>query len=319
MTLETPEPGWCPPDRHEGVAGNDDADHAVWVSTRSVDTVLCPGDEDWFAVYLPAGSQLTARAVPGGDPDTVTMTLRIPGGQDERAAVEGAALVASVAVTAPTRVLISLSRDGGAIPIAVAVTWTASATDDCSVGQGDPEDCSACTTAAELTPGAPWQLPAAPPVDRLDVACGADDGPLERADRVAWFDLPVPATVSLELQGAREGLALELRPEDCRDGTRATACALAKGDEVALEYLELAPGRWFVVAEGGDALQPELLLTVQVDSSATRTPTAPPAYAQAVAVSPCARGTRTVAGRRPATPGVASSPTPAHGTKTAWG
>ena len=216
-------------------------------------TVLCPGDDDWFAFDVAAGTLLTARATPDGAPGLGAMTVRVPGSPDVQGAPDGLLLddlMATVTVGAPARVLISLSHAGDGAPVAVVLAVTAEATED--AGE------LACATAPEMIPGEPRPLAAVLPVDRLDVSCRDLDG----ADHVAWFDLQGPARVSLQVLDARRETALELRPDACQGGAPAAACAYADGD-VALEDLDLAQGRWFVVVEGGDAMQPEVLLTVR--------------------------------------------------------
>ena len=250
LTLETPDAAWCPPDAYEGPTGNDDDAHASLITDPFVGTVLCPDEEDWFAIDAAAGTVLTVLATPAGGADGAEMLLRVPGVGDEQAEVVGDDLVAEVTLDAPARVLIALSHAGGDAPVQVTLFSAAEVSGDAQA--------VACAAADELVSGEPLPLAPALQVERLSVSCGEPGG----ADHVAAFDLAAPTMVSLRLLDARGVMGLELRRDDCGDATPPTACAAGDGD-VEIEDIELAAGRWFVVVEGGDAVQPALLLTAR--------------------------------------------------------
>jgi len=251
LTLERQGPDWCAPDGWEGAYGNDDVDHATPIGLAPVEHGVCPGDEDWFAVPLPAGVRATVEATPAGAPGDLLLSLLGANGQvlDEAEVAGGGRSIsaaADIAVPGEHHVRIRGSAPGLRTRDLLTVS-TAPLADGQEV---------ACAHALPLTPDEPLPLPPSIPGDVFAVTCSDGWG----TDYVARFVLGAPAEVTVEVAGDHFGTTLAIR-RTCHDIGTEEACAF--GEDVALETGELAVGPWFVVADVGGGRRPELLLTVR--------------------------------------------------------
>jgi len=246
LTLEALPADACADDPREGPLGNDDREHAAPVGQGTTRLVLCPGDEDWLALPLAAGSRLTVE-VTGVDPAAVALTLLDAAGQpwDEGEDDGNGMLVAGG--DAPqggmvfARVRAADPADRLEVDVAVRV-------------EALPEaEAMACVAPELLQPG-DWQpLPPTLPVSRFELSCADEWG----ADHLVRFVLPERALVSVEaagLPGQEATLALR---QTCDAPASELACEAA-----ALPPMDLAPGTWFVLARTDGAAPPELRLEV---------------------------------------------------------
>jgi len=243
-----PQPGGaCAPDGFEGALGNDDAEHASPLSAGSVGHRLCPEDEDWFFVDLPAGVRAEARSfAAGGD---IASTLIDPDGQVLAHGVPAdGAVVATADTGRPGRhhVRVRPVAPAGPVPALLSLSVVAA-----------PEARAlACPHAASLVPGEAVSFPGTMAVNRALTSCGPGMG----ADLIGRFELAEPAIVSLEPIGASLGGAIALLA-DCADPDTELRCV--EGRDAALEGVTLEAGTWFVAWETIGETRPTLLFSVR--------------------------------------------------------
>jgi len=249
LAIEALGPADCPADGLEGLLGNDDAAHAAPVRPGVHALLLCPGDEDWLALDLPAGAELTARlsttAAAGG------LVLELLGVAGEPIAVgtpEGEALLAVAPAPDGGRTLVRVRPEapGGALDAVLTL----------EVGPAEDAVARACAAAPLLALSELLEAPPRVPVDRVPVSCAE----LRDGDLVARFHLETPATVRLAATGAA---ALAVR-QDCEDAASEVACTfdlMALATE--LTGLALSAGDWWVVAKSAGGLPVGLRLTAQ--------------------------------------------------------
>ena len=241
LTLERLEPGVCVADALEGVLGNNDAQHAHALGLSEAEVELCPGDEDWLSLDLPAGTHLDLRATTLAPGATVEMTLTGPGGGRlgrETATAMGGVL--SVDVVAGGRHLVQLR---GAEPDTRTRLRL-------SVELRPTTELAACTETLRLVPGDPLQLPLRLPVRRFSMGCGVGTDP----DVLLEFTLPSPSMVDLTTVGAS---VVAVRA-DCADVGSEAACDASAPP--ALRGLRLEAGTWFVVLKVVGAGRPSVTL-----------------------------------------------------------
>jgi len=255
LTLERVAPEACVADELEGLLGDDDGAHATPIGIGGYPHKLCPGDEDWFALELLAGSILTVRSTPEAPAPGLALTLLDPDGQHLADGVDDAgARAATVDVQAPGRHLVHVRSGDPDERARLRLEVEVEAAGDSAA--------EACAHARDLEAGVPLVLPAAVPVDRLVMGCGFGGG----TDYVASFVLGEETTVDLEARAAGGGAALSVR-RDCGDAGTEAACTADdgfSGADLGLEGVTLDAGPWYVVLEtlvGG--WDPELLLTVE--------------------------------------------------------
>jgi len=243
LTLERVGGDECLPDGLEGVLGNEDAAHARRIGEGEHRLTLCPGDEDWLAVELAAGSRLTVRADPEGPIPVVTLRLLDAGGGVLAEGQEaGGALVAETDAADSGWRLVHLSGAGPQVRTRVDLTVEVAAAPDAAA--------LACAAPVPLLADVPLSLRAGNPVDRLAGSCD----PEQTADHVASFVLERAANVDLMAFGA---VGLSLR-RTCADPGSEIACTAAL--DPGLYNLVLDTGEWFVVVEVPGAAPAELVL-----------------------------------------------------------
>jgi len=233
LSLQRREAGYCAPDVHEGPLGNDDAEHAARVGPGELDHVLCPGDEDWFSVYAPAGVSIVARATPEEFAGSVRVSIhRANGNQLAQGGPVGPAMIAEADVLQAGRYLVRVRPVQDDVRVAsrleLGATPLANARDAACPGHG-------------LLAGQPWLLPRALPARRFPTSCGGPIG----VDHIGRFDLPTPAFVTVRFVGDEGGTALALFGE-CDEPASERACGFDV--DGTLDRVALAAGTWFVVA-----------------------------------------------------------------------
>ncbi len=237
LTLERLPEGACIPDALEGPLGNDERARAPAVGLGEHALELCPGEEDWLALHLPAGAHLSARASAVG----AELTLFGPDGAQAASVRDEAELAFDAAAAGRHLLRVRAPGAAAAVPLSLSIAaW--------SLGEA-----AACAQPLVLEPGRPLTVPASLPIQRFTVACS---GELE-ADALVRFTLPRPAVVSVRAAGAT---ALALR-RDCADFESEQACAA--GDR--LDGLALPAGDWFAIVKSATGARP----TVTVEA---RTP-----------------------------------------------
>ena len=253
LTLERLPGDACVADAFEGLLGNDDGAHATPIGFGEHHHTLCPGDEDWFSVSLPAGARVTLAAAPEGGAGDAELTLLGPGGDvlAEGADAGDGSLRAEAdsAEPGPHRIRVRPARADERVPVRLTIDG-APAADAAAL---------ACQAALPLVADEPLLLPATEYVPRLPLSCG---DPGEDGEHVARFELPGAASVTLEVLGA-PFYAIAVR-SDCADEGSDVACELLL-DPLAGSVLEadLVAGPWFAVVKTSGAPRPELLLRVE--------------------------------------------------------
>jgi len=246
LSVQTTPPEGCLPDVHDLLGGNEDAAHAVPVQLGEHHLALCPGDEDWLALRLPAGTRLAVSVqgpalLAGG----VAATVLGPAGQELGAAVldlEEAELAVDVVTTGEHLLRLALPPGATGAPFSVRLGAT-----------GAPAAAAAaCDEAVALVPGEPRGLPTTLPVVRFELAC---DG-LDEADYVARFRLDEPSRVRAQVLGAH---ALALRSA-CPSADSELACV--SGGDPVLDMEQLDAGTWYLVWAAGDEVPSTALLEV---------------------------------------------------------
>jgi hypothetical protein len=245
LTVAQPDANACPPDALEGATGNNDADHATPLGAGTQRITLCPGDEDWFALDLSAGTQLSARAQPDA-PAAIALSLGQPDAPPfAEAQADAGAWALSTPIEATGRHLLRVHAPNEAGPQALDLVIGAEAAPNAAA--------LACAAPTPLSAGQPLQFPPTLNVMRFELSCGFGAAGLS-GDHLAAFTLAAPATVSLT---PPPGTTVALRSV-CADADH--LCALS-GD-AALSNINLPAGTWYVIVQTMEPQPPTLLLTV---------------------------------------------------------
>jgi len=238
----------CLPDPNEGLLGNDDAAHATRVGLGDHRAVLCPNDEDWLEVGLPAGARFEVFAFTNGDAEALGLTIHEAGGAqiaEAEAGLDSLTATVDVATSGPRH--LRLHRNQPEERVDVNLTLGVSAAPDAAA--------LACADAQVLEAGVPLRLPATVFVPRLSLSCG---DPGEDAEHILRFELQADAHVQIELLDTPFA-AMALR-SDCQDeGTDAVCDFFAEG--FALDA-DLSAGEWFLVIKSNGADRPGVSLQV---------------------------------------------------------
>jgi hypothetical protein len=240
LRLDTLAADACPPDRHEGLLGNDDAAHATPTRPGQLALGLCPGDHDWFALELPAGTLLNLTVLapeldglgltihgPNGDPLTQGVLGELPP-DPQLGGPPTPALLASHTTHAAGRYTVHLSGQAPALTLTVTTQ------------RAEDAPALACAAARQLQPGQPMTLQGNTLVQRLGLGCGFG----QSGDYVAWFDLEEPALIRLNATAGDADVGLALR-QDCADPASERHCQFAVDAQLEAE---LDAGRWYVIA-----------------------------------------------------------------------
>ena len=246
LTLRRHPAEGCIPDPFERLLGNDDAQHATRTGLGDHEIVLCQGDEDWFALQMPAGSRLDLQASGEESLDHVALTVMAPGqellAQGEQ---EGDSLLASADVVIPGRYLVRLRSLRPDVRIPLRLRMEAVAVEEAET--------LACEHGVDLVPGILTAIQPTVAVDRFTLSCSL---PLN-ADYVASFELPQPGLVSARVTGAT---SMAIRG-DCDERASELACVLGRG--AVIEDLLLDAGRWYLVWEASGLTLTQVLVTVR--------------------------------------------------------
>ena len=248
LSLELQGPGTCLPDEQEGLMGNDDPAHARPLGRMRSRTTICPGEDDWFSLFLPAGSRLSLDALPDSPAQGLRMTLLgLDGEPMAEARRQEQSLVVEAEIAQTGRYPLWLSSSDPEEQVGLELWPTIEALEDAQE--------LGCNEARTLLPGEPLPLPHTLAADRFQLSCGAGEG----ADHVLRFELDQASTVSLRVRGDHFGTTLALR-QGCEERDSEVACVFA--EEPVLQGVLLDAGTWYVVVETGGGIQPELLLTL---------------------------------------------------------
>ena len=248
LSLSAVPAGQCRPDALEGLLGNDGPARATRVGPGESALTICPRDEDWFEVRLPAGVRLDAALRGDAIADQLRLTILDAAGQQLAVAVDdGQGLAASVVAQVPgayrLRVVGQVAQVEAAATLELSVTAAAGA------------EGLACGHPVELEPEISVEFPRAPAVDRFSVGCGLALPGLT-ADHLGSFSLPEPAAVTL--RAANAGV-MALR-RSCDDPDSEVICGDA-GDPI-WQALPLDAGPWWLVVQSTDQQTPRVRLTV---------------------------------------------------------
>ena len=236
----------CVQDSFEGLLGNDDAAHASPIGLGAHEHKLCPGDEDWFALALPAGSRVALTATTDGAAHALLLDLLGPDGTlIAQGRDDGGTLLASAEVGSPGRHLIRIRANDADALVPVLLEVSAAAVDGA--------EALACDHPLPLEPARPTTFPRFVPVPRFSISCGQE----QAADHLAAFELAQPALVSAQ---AVRVLGLAIRGV-CTDPGSEVVCA--SGPDPVLEEVFLDAGTWYLVVQSFGLLPPEVLLTAR--------------------------------------------------------
>ncbi|MBM4321722.1 MAG: hypothetical protein FJ125_17745, partial [Deltaproteobacteria bacterium] len=226
---------------------DDDADRASPARAGVQELLLCPGEEDWRSLGVPAGTGLSLRLSGDGELAGRVQLWLLDGEAEPLAEAEpdGDGLLLRRELEQAGRYLLRIRPVAGAPPLALRLEVTAQALPQAAT--------LACAQAPLLEPGAAAAFPATFAVPRFDLSCG----PRQQADHVARIMLPRPALVVLHLEG---GSSLALR-NACTDAATEVACTAGDGAAIAEQLLDA--GSWFAVWTSGDEAPSELRLEVR--------------------------------------------------------
>lgn len=250
-------PEQCPPDGQEGPLGNDTLADAAAVGTGTRWLRVCPGDEDWLRVTLPAGARLRARARTQAAVAALALELYGPdeelfaSGQHEDLDPEQPALPAAVSLQADATQAgtysLRVHAPGAVEPIWLLLGLAAEPAPNATV--------LACEQVPELVVGVPALLPDAISVDRFDTGCALGQG----EEHLVTFVLDAPGAVTLQVRGNRNPVGIALRSSCNAPGTE-VACGLDM--DTPLQNVLLEAGQWTAIVETRGESEPELLLGV---------------------------------------------------------
>ena len=248
LSVEQQGAAYCAPDAYEGLLGNNDAAHAARVGPGAHDHVLCPGDEDWFSVHVPAGVRIVARATPADFAGSVRISLLRPNGAELAVGGPvGPAMLLNAEVHEAGRYLVRVRPVQQDAHIGVRLELGAE-----PLGGARDDACPGHSLLARE----PWLLPLALPARRFPTTCGVAGG----VDHVGSFNLPTAAFVTLRFVDDEGGSTLALF-RDCEDPASERACGA--DDEVTLERVPLEAGPWSVVAVTAPGGRAAVLLSVE--------------------------------------------------------
>jgi len=222
----------CDPDPLEGDTGNDTPALAAAVGPGPASPVICPADEDWLSLAVPAGAHLSVGgAAEGVDP--LLWTLRLHG-------ADGALLAEAEAADGARRLEIDLDAVGPYLLHLAAPDYGAAVHVQLVVRVEAQPDAPALACAQAELLELPAVAPLTPhlPAARLPTSCAAGAGQQHHALR---FQLAEPAVVDVQTQGAT---ALALR-SDCAAVETEAACRV--GAEPSLEEISLEAGTWTLI------------------------------------------------------------------------
>jgi len=224
----------CVPDGLEGPLDNDVPGRAVPLTGGTFGHRLCPGDEDWFRLTLPAGAHLGLYLETEGAPQPPVLELYAP--QAAEPLAEGEAgpggrrqLETTLQESGRYLVRITAPDAAGAVPATLRVE-PSPAPDALQV---------ACAAPTPLAHDATTPLPAPIGVELFENTCA----PGQSGQHIGRLDLQSPSVVRFTLSGARFGANLSLRSVCSEPGTELLCAA---EDDPALQTLELAAGTWYV-------------------------------------------------------------------------
>ncbi len=225
LTVETLPVGACIADRYEGIAGNDVLARATMIDPGSYDHSIC-ADQDWFAVELVAGLDLSVSAYPGGRVDAVDLGLYDGAGQPLAAGVfdpdGNGDVTLSYEVQSTATYYMLVERNDPTVPantnrLEVSVEPSANAA-QFACGEAVP------INLGDIQPLA--SLDSAANVIRAPVSCGLGTG----RTVVATINLAAPTRVSVSVSQSDRGLisaALSVRSPLCTDQDDELYCGLA--------------------------------------------------------------------------------------------
>lgn len=249
VELKTAPGEQCMPDGLEGPQGNDGPDRAQVIRPGRQRVWLCPGEVDWLAVDLVAGSRMVvvATRAPGAgatlevlSPDGEPLAETVVDGEEARAALER---------DRSGRVMLRLTPADPRQRVGIDLELTVSA--------AEQSQDLACLWPETVALGAPliFEPWAWLPVRRFPFLCGR----VGDVERVARFTLEQESRVDLRLSGAPDGASLALRQE-CADPLTDVACA-AQAPTLAIDDLPLAAGTWAVIVRTTEGAAPTLEVT----------------------------------------------------------
>ncbi len=249
LSLAELPPVQCLPDPLEGLLGNDAPDRASLIEVGDWPLGICPDDEDWLGVELPAGLLLDLELAGDGVADDLTLDLEDPDGALLAEGGPGGpdGLTAQATIESPGLHRIRVAGQVADIQTTATLTLSAEPADD--------SELLACSHPLTVDPDNPVQFPRAPAVTRFAVGCGLGLPGLT-ADHLATFTLEDPSDVTLRLGGA-ELMALR---STCDDPDTEVICGAA--DDPLWEALPLAAGQWWVVVQSTDQQRPRLGMIV---------------------------------------------------------
>lgn len=256
MRVEVPENGACAQDGLEGPRGNDTPEAAVPASSGLLSGMICPGDQDHYALQLAEGVDLLVRLLPDpgaelvlaltrdGEPVAEPVPIEAGSGlQIEAHGLQGGSYLLRVAgATAQTRAGYSLQVH---YPLEAGQLLTM------------------CADAPLIVPGVPVQGTTAGPRRPNGFSASCDEGLPLGPESLYRLDLESDSELTIDLTAEFDAL-LSIRA-DCLDDAQEVFCQAETANRMRLRFLPR--GSYWLVVDGQDAASGPFQLTVEVSPS----------------------------------------------------
>ncbi len=244
LSLEPQGPEFCAGDALEGLLGNQSLERARPLDEGLYELGLCPGDEDWFSVELPAGVGLQAQLTQTLGPP-ISLEILSPQGVPLAEAVEEGeeTFIARHEFPSAAGALLHLQGQG-----AHAEFWLQLLAEPL-----EDAETLACAEAQLLRPAELLRLARRLAVERFALSCSRGGV----RDYILRIDLEQARTLDIEVLGAGLETALALRSR-CDDSGSELRCE-AQEFGAQMQRVELEAGSWFLIIQTS-AANPEVLM-----------------------------------------------------------
>ncbi len=263
LSVAALSPGRCAADPLEGLAidGNQTLDTATSIALDLQSFSLCPGDVDYLAIDVQAGSRLSVEAAFDQAVDGLSVALLNGAGlivAADNALISNRLRIENYDIDSPGPWYVRLR----------GATEAVRGTLNFAVETSDNAGELACANAPILVDGVGLRLSDAPSPDRFELSCaGGNIGGF--AEHISTFQLNRAATVSLSLESGATSISTGIAIRSACGVETEVECVTG---ESTLDDIELSPGTYFVITESGRSVSDATLYLTTVASCAAGAP-----------------------------------------------